>query len=150
MRLADIRQLDINKQWAIYWYLRGRRPQRALYGLPALAAALLIATLVVWFRNPLIGQFFGAAMTLDFSLLDQVIGLPLALLIALAALTLYFANAAELNWRQEMDAVRTLKERTGLRPDNIDPDELGNFQPEALEPLSTLPSRKTAYRRTLR
>lgn len=150
MRLADIRQLDINKQWAIYWYLRGRRPQRALYGLPALAAICLVATLVVWSRNPLVGQFFGAALALDFSLLDQVISLPLALLIALAALTLYFANAAELNWRQERDAVRTLKERTGLRPDNIDPDELGNFQPEALEPLSPLPSRKTAYRRTLR
>lgn len=150
MRLADIRQLDINKQWAIYWYLRGRRPQRALYGLPALAAALLIATLVVWFRNPLIGEFLGAAMTLDLSLLDQVVSLPLALLIALAALTLYFAKAAELNWRQEMDAVRTLKEHTGLRPENINADELGKFQPEAVEPLSGMPSRKTAYRRTLR
>lgn len=150
MRLADIRQLDINKQWAIYWYLRGRRPQLALYGLPALAAVFLIATLVIWLRNPLIGQFLGASLSLDFSLLDQALGLPMALVIALAALTLYFANAAELNWRQERDAVRTLKERTGLRPDNIDPDELGKFQPEALEPLTSMPSRKTAYRRTLR
>ncbi len=149
MRLAEIKQLDINRQWAIYWYLRGRRSPVALFSLPILAALCLLAALSIWGKTPALSSLFGALLSLQPPALQALPTTPLIVLIALVALAFYFANSAELTWRKELDARRTLKERTGLRPESLDPAELENFQPDSLENLGTPPGHAASRRQPI-
>ncbi len=148
MRLAEIKQLDINRQWAIYWYLRGRRSPVALFSLPILAALCLLAAVSIWGRTPALSSLFNALLTLQAPALQDTTT-PLVTLIALVALAFYFAHSAELTWRKELDARRTLKERTGLRPESLDPAELENFQPDSLENLGAPPGHAASQRQPI-
>ncbi len=137
MQLEDIKQLDVNRQWAIYWYLHGKRSPVFLFGLPLLAAVCALLATMVWQQTPALATWFQSLLSLQMPTLPSTLGKPLAVLIALAALAVYLANAAELAWRKERDAKNTLKERTGLNPSDLNLSALKGFQPDLLDGLET-------------
>lgn len=137
MRLEEIKQLDVNRQWAIYWYMHGTRSSVVLLGLPLLAALCFLLAAMVWQYTPALAPWFQSLLSLQIPTLLNTPSMPLAALITLAALAIYFANTAELAWRQERDARNTLKERTGLNPSNLNLRELREFQPDLLDGLET-------------
>ena len=137
MQLEEIKQLDINRQWAVYWYLHGKRSPVFLFGLPVLAAICALLATMVWQQTPALVTWFQSLLSLQMPALSSTLRLPLAALIVLAALAFYLAHSAELAWRKERDARNTLKERTGLNPSNLNISTLKGFQPDLLDGLET-------------
>ena len=137
MQLDEIKQLDVNRQWAIYWYLHGKRSPIFLFGLPVLAAVCALFATMVWQQAPALATWFQSLLSLQMPTLPSSLVMPLATLIALVAIAVYLANAAELAWRKERDARNTLKERTGLNPSSLSLSSLKGFQPDLLDGLES-------------
>ena len=137
MQLDEIKQLDVNRQWAIYWYLHGKRSPIFLFGLPVLAAVCALFATMVWQQTPALATWFQSLLSLQMPTLPSALGMPLTMLIALVAIAVYLANAAELAWRKERDARNTLKERTGLNPSSLSLSSLKGFQPDLLDGLES-------------
>ena len=137
MQLEDIKQLDVNRQWAIYWYLHGKRSPVFLFGLPLLAAVCALLAIMVWQQTPALSTWFFSLLSFQPSAVQDAPSMALIALIMLVALAFYLANSAKLAWRKERDAKNTLKERTGLNPNNLNLSSLKGFQPDLLEGLET-------------
>lgn len=137
MQLEDIKQLDVNRQWAIYWYLHGKRSPVFLFGLPLLAAACALLATMVWQQTPALSTWFFSLLSFQPSAMQDAPSTALTALIVLVAAAFYLANSAELAWRKERDAKNTLKERTGLNPSDLNLSALKGFQPDLLDGLET-------------
>mgnify|MGYP003641574278 FL=1 len=137
MQLEDIKQLDVNRQWAIYWYLHGKRSPVFLFGLPLLAAVCALLAIMVWQQAPSLSTWFFSLLSFQPSAMQDAPSTALIALIVLVALAFYLANSAELAWRKERDAKNTLKERTGLNPSNLNLSSLKGFQPDLIDGLET-------------
>jgi hypothetical protein len=135
MQLEDIKQLDVNRQWAIYWYLHGKRSPVFLFGLPLLAAVCALLATMVWLQTPALSTWFFSLLSFQPSAMQDAPSTALIALIVLVALAFYLANSAELAWRKERDAKNTLKERTGLNPSDLNLNTLKGFQPDLLDGL---------------
>lgn len=137
MQLEEIKQLDINRQWAIYWYLHSKRSPVFLFGLPLLAAVCALLATMVWQQTPALSTLFFSLLSFQPSAMQDAPSTALIALIVLVAAAFYLANSAELAWRKERDARNTLKERTGLNPSNLNISTLKGFQPDLLDGLET-------------
>lgn len=137
MQLEDIKQLDVNRQWAIYWYLHGKRSPVFLFGLPLLAAVCALLATMVWQQTPALSTLFFSLLSFQPPAMQDTPSTALIALILLISLAFYLANSAELAWRKERDARNTLKERTGLNPSNLKLNTLKGFQPDLLDGLET-------------
>lgn len=137
MQLEDIKQLDVNRQWAIYWYLHGKRSPVFLIGLPLLAAICALLAAMVWQQTPALSAWFLSLLSFQLPTMQDTPSTALIALILLISLAFYLANSAELAWRKERDARNTLKERTGLNPSNLKLNTLKGFQPDLLDGLET-------------
>jgi len=137
MQLEDIKQLDVNRQWAIYWYLHSKRSPVFLFGLPLLAAVCALLATMVWQQTPALSTLFFSLLSFQPSAMQDAPSTALIALIVLVAAAFYLAHSAELAWRKERDARNTLKERTGLNPSNLNISTLKGFQPDLLDGLET-------------
>ena len=143
MQLEDIKQLDVNRQWAIYWYLHSKRSPVFLFGLPLLAAVCALLAIMVWQKTPSLSTWILSLLSSQPSAMQDAPSTALIALIVLVVLAFYLANSAELAWRKERDAKNTLKERTGLNPSDLNLSALKGFQPDLLDGLETRASPST-------